>query len=57
MFAFASLLAGAPLGFVARAAEDTLAYRFPGAGDPAGARAPGGRALRGPLAVAGTCTC
>ena len=29
MFAFASLLQDAPLGFVARAAEDTLAYRFP----------------------------
>jgi CBS domain-containing protein len=29
MFAFASLLQEAPLGFVARAAEDTLAYRFP----------------------------
>ena len=28
MFAFASLLQDAPLGFVARAAEDTLAYRF-----------------------------
>jgi CBS domain-containing protein len=29
MFAFASLLQDAPLGFVARAVEDTLAYRFP----------------------------
>ena len=29
MFAFASLLQDAPLGFVARAAEDTLVYRFP----------------------------
>ncbi|MET0835472.1 MAG: cyclic nucleotide-binding domain-containing protein, partial [Thermoleophilaceae bacterium] len=29
MFAFASLLQDAPLGFVARANEDTLAYRFP----------------------------
>ena len=29
MFAFASLLQDAPLGFVARAGEDTLAYRFP----------------------------
>jgi CBS domain-containing protein len=29
MFAFASILQDAPLGFVARAAEDTLAYRFP----------------------------
>jgi CBS domain-containing protein len=29
MFAFASLLQDAPLGFVARANEDTLVYRFP----------------------------
>jgi CBS domain-containing protein len=29
MFAFASLLQDAPLGFVARAGEDTLVYRFP----------------------------
>jgi CBS domain-containing protein len=29
MFAFASLLEEAPLGFVARAAEDTLVYRIP----------------------------
>ena len=29
MFAFASLLQAAPLGFVARAAEDTDVYRFP----------------------------
>ena len=29
MFGFASLLAEEPLGFVARAAEDTLVYRFP----------------------------
>jgi CBS domain-containing protein len=29
MFAFASLLQAAPLGFVARAAEDTYLYRFP----------------------------
>jgi CBS domain-containing protein len=29
MFGFASLLAEAPLGFVARAAEDTLVYRIP----------------------------
>jgi CBS domain-containing protein len=29
MFAFASLLDEAPLGFVARAAEDTLVYRLP----------------------------
>jgi CBS domain-containing protein len=29
MFAFASLLQDAPLGFVARAHEDTLVYRFP----------------------------
>ena len=29
MFAFASLLQEAPLGFVARASEDTLVYRFP----------------------------
>jgi CBS domain-containing protein len=29
MFGFASLLQHEPLGFVARAAEDTLAYRFP----------------------------
>jgi CBS domain-containing protein len=31
MFGFASLLAEDPLGFVARAAEDTLVYRFPAA--------------------------
>jgi CBS domain-containing protein len=31
MFGFASLLEEAPLGFVARAAEDTLVYRFPAA--------------------------
>jgi CBS domain-containing protein len=30
MFGFASLLAESPLGFVARAAEDTLVYRIPG---------------------------
>ncbi|HEX2414527.1 MAG TPA: putative nucleotidyltransferase substrate binding domain-containing protein [Thermoleophilaceae bacterium] len=30
MFGFASLLDHGPLGFVARAAEDTLVYRFPG---------------------------
>ncbi len=30
MFGFASLLEEAPLGFVARAAEDTLVYRIPG---------------------------
>jgi CBS domain-containing protein len=30
MFGFASLLEDAPLGFVARAAEDTLVYRIPG---------------------------
>jgi CBS domain-containing protein len=29
LFAFASLLAESPLGFVARAAEDTLVYRIP----------------------------
>jgi CBS domain-containing protein len=29
MFGFASMLSDAPLGFVARAHEDTLAYRFP----------------------------
>jgi CBS domain-containing protein len=29
MFGFASVLADAPLGFVARAHEDTLVYRFP----------------------------
>jgi CBS domain-containing protein len=29
MFGFASLLAESPLGFVARAADDTLLYRFP----------------------------
>jgi CBS domain-containing protein len=29
MFGFASLLADSPLGFVARAAEDTLVYRIP----------------------------
>ena len=29
MFGFASLLEQAPLGFVARAAEDTLLYRIP----------------------------
>ena len=34
MFAFASLLQDAPLGFVARASEDTLVYRFPEHGDP-----------------------
>ncbi len=31
MFGFASLLEEAPLGFVARAAEDTLVYRIPAA--------------------------
>ena len=31
MFGFASLLEEGPLGFVARAAEDTLVYRFPAA--------------------------
>ena len=30
MFGFASLLESAPLGFVARASEDTLVYRIPG---------------------------
>ena len=35
-----------PLGFVARAAEDTLVYRIPAAADTAGARAPGRGALR-----------
>jgi CBS domain-containing protein len=30
MFGFASLLAESPLGFVARAADDTLLYRIPG---------------------------
>ena len=29
MFGFASLLEQGPLGFVARAAEDTLVYRIP----------------------------
>ena len=42
MFGFASLLEEGPLGFVARAAEDTLVYRIPAARDPAGARAPRG---------------
>ena len=31
MFGFLSLLHGGPLGFVARAAEDTLVYRIPAA--------------------------
>ena len=41
MFGFASLLEERPLGFVARAGEDTLVYRIPEPRDPARPRAPG----------------
>ena len=46
LFGFASILAESPLGFVARAREDTLVYRIAGGRDPAGARAAGRAALR-----------
>ena len=48
MFGFASLLSEGPLGFVARAAEDTLVYRIPAAVIRPGAGAPRLRALRDP---------
>ncbi len=48
MFGFASLLAEDPLGFVARAAEDTLVYRLPAAAIRPGAGAPRCRALHRP---------
>ena len=50
MFGFASLLEERPLGFVARAAEDTLVYRIGERRDPARARAPRRGALRRRLA-------
>lgn len=59
MFGFASLLEEAPLGFVARAAEDTLVYRIPGAAIrpvlelPGGARFVAGSMNKGVRLLAG----
>ena len=51
LFGFASILAESPLGFVARASEDTLVYRIAEDGDPAGAGAPGRAAVRRAVAL------